>query len=132
MHLYENRHIPFASVSEEAAACSITFGAPTKTFNMAGVVSSYAIIPNSDLRKQLHYWLEANELNEPNMFAPIATMAAYEHGEPWRLEMLNYIERNIDYIIDFCKENIPQIKPIRPEASYLVWLDCRNTGLTHM
>lgn len=131
MALYGHKHIPFASVSPQAAQCSITFGAPTKTFNMAGVVSSYVIIPNKDLREKFFHWLEANELCEPNMFAPIATMAAFSQGETWRKEMLNYIEGNINYIIDFCKNNIPQITPIRPEASYLVWLDCRELGLSH-
>lgn len=131
MALYGHKHIPFASVSPQAAQCSITFGAPTKTFNMAGVVSSYVIIPNKDLREKFFHWLEANELCEPNMFAPIATMAAFSHGETWRKEMLKYIEGNINYIIDFCKNNIPQITPIRPEASYLVWLDCRELGLSH-
>ena len=58
-------------------------------------------------------------------------MAAFSHGETWRKEMLKYIEGNINYIIDFCKNNIPQITPIRPEASYLVWLDCRELGLSH-
>lgn len=131
MALYGHKHTPFASVSAEAAACSITFGAPTKTFNIAGIVSSYAIVPNKELREKFFGWLEANEFGEPNMFAPIATMAAFTHGEQWRQEMTNYIEGNIDYIIDFCRTQLPQIKPIRPEASYLLWLDCRGLGLTH-
>jgi cystathionine beta-lyase len=131
MAMYGNKHVPFASVSEEAAACSITFGAPTKTFNMAGVVSSYAIAPNDTLREKFFSWLEANEFCEPNMFAPIATIAAYQHGEKWRQEMLSYIENNINFIIGFCEKHIPQIKPIRPEASYLLWLDCRNLQIPH-
>lgn len=65
MALFGNRHVPFATVSEEAAQCSITFGAPSKTFNIAGIVSSYAIVPNDTIRRRFYTWLEANELNDP-------------------------------------------------------------------
>ena len=71
------------------------------------------------------------ELNEPNMFAPIATVAAFRRGEPWRKELLKAIESNIDYVVDFCAQNIPQIKALRPQASFLVWLDCRGLKLSH-
>lgn len=131
MALWGNKHIPFASVSDEAAEVSITFGAPTKTFNIAGIVSSWAIIPNEQLRKPFYNWLSANELNDPNMFAPIATMAALQQGEEWRQQMLRYVEGNIDFLIDYCREHIPGVKPLRPQASYLVWLDCRDLGLNH-
>ncbi len=131
MALWDNKHIPFASVSPEAAECSITFGAPSKTFNIAGIVSSYAIVPNPRLRERFYGWLQANELNEPTMFAPIATIAAFSQGDEWRREMLKYVEGNIDYIIDYCREHMPAIKPLRPQASFLVWLDCRGLGLDH-
>ena len=131
MALWDNKHIPFASVSEEAAEVSITFGAPTKTFNMAGIVSSWAIIPNSQLRTPFYRWLTANEWNEPHLFAPIATLAALQQGEEWRQQMLRYVESNIDFLIDYCQQYLPQIKPLRPQASFLVWLDCRDLGLNH-
>lgn len=131
MALYGNRHTPFATVSDEAARCSITFQAPTKTFNIAGLAASYAIVPDADLRRRYTGWLKANELDEPHMLAPIATIAAYRHGEPWRRQMLSYVEGNIDYVVDYCHENMPAIKPRRPQASFLVWLDCRDLGLTH-
>ena len=131
MALWGNKHIPFASVSDEAAEVSITFGAPTKTFNMAGIVSSWSIIPNEALRKPFYQWLAANELNDPNMFAPIATIAALQQGEEWRQQMLRYVEGNIDFLIDYCQKHLPQIKPLRPQASFLVWLDCRDLGLDH-
>lgn len=131
MALYGHKHIPFASVSDEAAQCSITFGAPSKTFNIAGIVSSYAIIPNAELRNRFYPWLSANELNDPTLFAPIATLAAFsKEGEEWRKQMLRYVEGNIDYVIDFCANHLPAIKPLRPQASFLVWLDCRGLGLT--
>lgn len=131
MTLFGNRHIPFASVSPQAAACSITFGAPSKTFNIAGIVSSYAIVPDKKLRERFFGWLEAGELSAPHLFAPIATAAAFRYGESWRKQMLEYVEGNIRYIEEFCKDNIPQIKPLRPQASFLVWLDCRGLGLSH-
>lgn len=131
MALWGNRHIPFASVSAEAAACSITFGAPSKTFNIAGIVSSYAIVPNEEIRRPFYRWLEANELNEPTLFAPIATLAAFSQGEAWRQEMLHYIEGNIRLVMEFCMVHVPQIKPLCPQASFLVWLDCRKLGLNH-
>ncbi len=131
MAIFGHKHIPFASVSDEAAEISITFSAPTKTFNMAGIVSSWAVVPNDKLREQFYPWLEASEFNEANMFAPIATVAAFKNGEQWRQEMLQYVEGNINFVIDYCKANIPQIVPVRPEASYLVWLDCTALGLDH-
>lgn len=131
MAIFGNRHIPFATVSDEAAQISITFGAPSKTFNIAGIVSSYAIVPNPTLRRRFYTWLEANELNDPPLFAPIATIAAYQQGEEWRRQMLGYVEDNILFVEEYCRENLPGIKPWRPQASFLVWLDCRGLGLSH-
>ena len=131
MALFGNKHIPFAAVSAEAAACSITFGAPSKTFNIAGIVSSYAIVPDPVLRKRFFDWVDANEFGAAHIFAPIATIAAYRKGEDWRLQLLKYLEENIEFVITYCKENIPQIKPLRPQASFLIWLDCRALGLDH-
>jgi cystathionine beta-lyase len=131
MALWGSKHIPFASVSDKAAQCSITFGAPSKTFNIAGIVASYAVVPNNELRERFYGWMEGNELNQPNIFATIATIAAFDNGEQWRQEMIEYIEGNIEFVEQFCSQYIPQIKPIRPQASYLVWLDCRGLNLNH-
>lgn len=131
MALFGNKHIPFASVSDEAAKISITFGAPSKTFNIAGIVSSYSIVPNDSLRHRFYTWLDANELNDPPLFAPIATISAYSKGEEWRLQMLRYIEENYYFVEDYCHRHLPQINPWRPQASFLVWLDCRQLGLSH-
>lgn len=131
MALWGNKHVPFATASEKAAQLSITFGAPSKTFNIAGIVSSYSIVPNKELREKFYSWLAANELNEAPLFSPIATIAAFQNGEQWRREMLSYVEQNIIFVEEYCREYIPQIKPLRPEASFLVWLDCRNLHLDH-
>ncbi len=129
--LFGNRHIPFATVSDKAAGISITFGAPSKTFNTAGIVNSYAIVPDDTLRRRFFKWLDANELSEPNIFSIIAIIAAFSKGEEWRRQLLSYIEDNIRFVEDYLKENIPYIKAVRPQASFLVWLDCRKLGLDH-
>ncbi len=129
MALWDNKHIPFASVSPEAAACSITFGAPSKTFNIAGIVSSYAIVPDETLRDRFFGWLSANEMNDPQLIAPIATIAAFSQGEAWRKAMLHYVEQNIDFVMEYCARYLPAIKPLRPQASFLVWLNCRALHL---
>lgn len=130
MALWGLKHIPFASVSDEAANCSITFGAPSKTFNIAGIVSSYAIVPNDELRTTFYQWLEANELNWGTFFSDIATMTAFKEGEEWRQQMLKYVEGNVELVETYLKEHIPAIKALRPQASFLVWLNCKQLGLT--
>lgn len=131
MALWGNRHIPFASVSDEAADNSITFCAPTKTFNIPGIVSSFSVVPDPAVREKFYGWLEANEFNDAPLLSHIAAVAAYRHGRQWRREMLGYVEGNIRFTQQFFAENIPGIKVIRPQASFLVWLDCRGLGLNH-
>lgn len=131
MPLYGHKHTPFASVSEDAAKCSITFGAPSKTFNIAGIVSSYAIVPNTELREKLFAWLTANELDMATIFAMVATEAAFNEGDEWRKQLIAYIEGNIDFVADFVAAEIPGVKVVKPQASYLVWLDFSGLGLSH-
>lgn len=132
MMLFGHRHHPFASVSAAAARCSITFGAPSKTFNMAGVVSSYAIVPDETLRKRFFGWLEAGEFHEAPLLSVAATEAAFTpEGEAWRQQMLRYVESNVELVEAFLRRYIPSIRVVRPEASFLVWLDCRQLGLAH-
>ena len=132
MALYGHRHRPFASVSDAAAHCSVTFGAPTKTFNIAGVVSSYAIVPDEALRRRFFGWLEAGEFHEAPLLSVVATRAAFTpEGDAWRRQMLRYVEANVDFTDDFLRRYVPRIRAIRPEASFLVWLDCRELGLAH-
>ncbi len=131
MMLWGGGHVPFYTVSDAARANSITFAAPSKTFNIAGIVSSYAIVPDAELRERFFSYLKANELDEPTLFSPIATIAAYRHGHEWRRRMLAYVEGNIRFIEEFCSRHLPGIKALRPDASFLVWLDCRRLGLSH-
>ena len=125
------RHIPFASVSEAAARCAITFMAPSKTFNIAGVVSSYAIVRNPAFAEKFFKYLESNETDYPPIFSAEATRAAYTpEGKRWRAEMLSYVQGNVDFVDGWLRANLPQIRAVRPQASFLVWLDCRRLGLS--
>ena len=130
MPLFGGSHIPFATVSAEAAEISITFGAPSKTFNIAGIVSSYAVVPNVQLREPFYKWLGANEMNSPTIFATTAAIAAYREGDQWRKAMLEYIENNVLFTEKFFSTIVSDGKqliiPIRPQSSFLVWLDCRE------
>jgi len=93
-------------------------------------VSSFAVIPNPAIYKRYLEYLEKRELNQGNLFAYIATQAAYEGGEDWLNAVLKYIQGNIDFVSNFIEKNIPQIKVMKPEASFLIWLDCRELGLS--
>ena len=126
------RHYPFPTVSDEAAACSILFTAPSKTFNIAGIVSSYAIVPNDRLRQAFYSFLEAGEFNHGTIFAYEATKAAYTpEGAEWRRQMLAYVWENVAFVEAYLRERLPKVKVYRPQASFLVWLDCRGLGLSH-
>ena len=127
MPLFGTEHIPFASVSKEAAQISITFGAPSKTFNMAGIVSSFAVVPNEKIREPFYKWMQVNELSSPTIFATLGAIAAYTKGDEWRMKMLDYIENNVQFVEKFCKEDLGGlVVPVRPCSSFLVWLDCRS------
>ena len=104
--------------------------APSKTFNIAGIVSSYSIIPNKDLREKFEAYLSASELDEGHIFAYLATEAAYDNGDDWLIEVKDYIWKNITFVDEYLKRNIPQIKAIIPQASFLIWLDCKELKLS--
>lgn len=123
-------HTPFATVSDEARNNSITLMAPSKTFNIAGIVSSFAIIPNKKIRDRYHSFIKPRGLDEGNLFAYTATIAAYNDCDDWLDKMLEYIQSNLNFVDNYLKENIPQIKAILPEASFLIWLDCRQLNLS--
>ncbi len=123
-------HHPFATVSGEAARCSITFMAPSKTFNIAGIVTSYSIVPDEGLRKTFYDFLAAGELGDGTIFAYTATEAAYTYGAEWLQQMRMYVMGNVRFVDDFLKRELPAIKAYLPQASFLVWLDCRGLGLS--
>lgn len=124
------RHIPAASISEGIAQNTITCIAASKTFNIAGLSTSTVIIPDDDIRKLFTSKLHGVGIHGCNIFGIIATEAAYRYGEKWLEQLLDYLAGNLKYIIDYFKMYIPEIKVIKPEGSYLVWLDCRSLGLS--
>ncbi|MBQ3188087.1 MAG: pyridoxal phosphate-dependent aminotransferase [Bacteroidaceae bacterium] len=126
MTLYGYKHTPFAIVSDAAAQNSITLMAASKTFNIAGLKSSYHITPNANIRERYNEFLRINELDCAHLFASEAVAAAYNHGEEWLNQMLAYVEGNIDVMHDFIKKNMPKLDIIRPQASYLVFIDARG------
>ena len=128
--LYGRRHIPFCSVSEAAARCGIIFSGPTKAFNLAGVGNTaYCIIPDKEKRERYIGALRNAKLYEPSIMTLVATIAAYTSESGWLPALKEYIEGNIETVMEFFKANPIGITPIRPEASFLVWLDCRQLGL---
>ncbi|WDV46809.1 pyridoxal phosphate-dependent aminotransferase [Clostridiaceae bacterium M8S5] len=121
-----HKHIPFASISDKFAQNSITCTAPSKTFNIAGLKTSNIIIPNERLRKNYTQQLRRNSIEFANIFGIEALIAAYNHGEEWLENVLEYLESNVEFIDEFIKANIPNVTFIKPEGTYLGWLDFRN------
>lgn len=124
------KHVPFGSISEDFLKNSITCTAPSKTFNLAGLQVSNLIIPDKELRQRVKHTLEINEIGEPNIFAVESLIAAYNEGEEWLEQLMEYLKGNLQYLINYFKENFPSLKVIVPEGTYLIWVDCRELGLT--
>jgi cystathionine beta-lyase len=123
-------HVPLASVSEKIAERTITLTAPSKTFNLAGLSTSSVIISNPSLRKSFNRVVDNLHVGNGNIFGTIASVAAYTHGHQWLDELLTYIDNNTEIVMDYCAKMIPEILPVRPEATYMIWLDCRKFGMT--
>jgi len=124
------RHIPFASISPAFAHHSITCTAPSKTFNLAGLQTSSIIIPNKKYCRIYENILDGLALDENNVFGLVALEAAYRDGEEWLEQLLSYLNENLKFLMKYFEERIPKIKVIKPEGTYLVWLDCRQLGLS--
>lgn len=125
-----HRHVPFAMLSEHARNNSVTFMAPSKAFNIPGMAASHTIIFNEGLHKRFEAYLDAGELDMGHVLAYPAVEAAYTQGDEWLEQCLAYVQANIDYVEAYLRENLPAIQAMRPQASYLVWLDCRELGLS--
>jgi len=122
-----HRHIPLASLDPEIAQNTITLMAPSKTFNMPGLKFSFAIIQNAELRKKYQHagkglvgWI--------NVMGWVAAMAAYCEGQEWYEQLMRYLAANRDYLYDYIRNELPGIQMVRPEGTYLAWLDCRQAG----
>ncbi len=124
----ESRHVPIASLAPEIAAQTVTLMAPSKTFNIAGLQCSFAVVPNPELRRRLqaagHGLVEG-----PSILAFLAAVAAYRDGQPWLDEVLAYLQANRDFLVDYVTRRLRGIATTRPEGTYLAWLDCRGAGI---
>jgi cystathionine beta-lyase len=124
-------YTPMTSISEEIAGNTITFLAPSKTFNIAGLSTSVGIIPEANIRAKFNEILENLHLWHGNIFGNAALEAAYDHGEQWLDELLDYLLGNIELIEDYIYNRIKGIDLIKPEGTYLAWLDCRALPLNN-
>ena len=128
--LYGKSHTPFCSVSDAAARIGLIFGGPTKAFNLAGISgTAFCVIPDKEKREKYLGTLRAAKLDEPSIPTLVSTIAAYTSESGWLSALKEYLQGNIGCVMDFFRDNRLGISPIRPEASFLVWLDCRALNL---
>lgn len=125
-----HKHTVFSTVSEKAENISIICQAPSKTFNIAGLATSFVIIENEVVRKQMWDAMSAIGVDSVNLFGLAAAEAAYIYGENWLDEMVSYVEKNAEFVCKYLKENLPMVKTFMPESTYLMWLDFREYGMT--
>ncbi|MDY0097854.1 MAG: PatB family C-S lyase [Bacteroidales bacterium] len=125
-----NVHTNVAGISREVSDITVTCIAPSKTFNLAGLSTSSVIISNPVLRKYFNKTVERIHIGNGNVFGTVASIAAYTEGKEWRSEMLEYLSRNVLLTEEFLWKNIPEIIPVHPEATYMIWLDCRKLEMT--
>jgi cysteine-S-conjugate beta-lyase len=125
-----NRHIPLSSISREIAGNTITCMSPSKTFNLAGLSTSYLVIPDKNLKAQYDKTLDHIHVGAGNIFGFVAMEAAYTYGLEWLDQLMEYLEGNLLMLQDFISSHIPQIRVIKPQATYLIWLDCTSLGMS--
>lgn len=125
-----HKHIPIASISPEAAKMTVTCTAASKTFNLAGLQAATIIHPDAESKEAFDAFWAGLDLRRNNCFSVVAMETALREGEEWLDQLLVYLEGNIDYVCDYIHTHIPQIKVRKPEATYLLWLDCRALGMS--
>ena len=123
------QHTSFATVSEELAQNAIVCTSPSKTFNIAGLQIANILIPNEQLRKRFQHENAAAGYSQGTAFGIAACRSVYEKGDDWYQALKEYLKRNLDFVRDFLKDRIPEIKLVEPEGTYLIWLDCSGLGL---
>jgi len=124
-------HIPIATLAPEIEARTITLMAPSKTYNLAGLKCAMAIIPNPALRQQFTAARADLVSSMVNIFGYLAALVAYRDGQSWLEALLQYLEANRDFVMQYVRQHMPQITMAKPEGTYLAWLDCRQVGLPH-
>lgn len=124
-----HKHIPMASLSKEIENITITLFSPTKSFNLAGLQASFATFPRAEERKEFDDILGKMDVKRNNPFSLVAFEAAYEKCENWLEQLIEHIDGNMQYVIDFINEKLPMIKTAKPEGTYLMWLDFNGVGI---
>jgi len=124
------KHTPVASLSQEISMQTITTVAPSKTFNLSGLSTASVIIENSSLRRKFNIQLDHLHIGGGNIFGNIASEQAYLHGDTYVDELMDYLGKNVEMLQKYVAEHLPAIKVMKPEATFLVWLDCREMGMT--
>ncbi len=124
-----HRHIPFATLSEEAEKNSVIFMAPSKTFNVAGLASSVVFISDRKKRAEYERALQIGHYGMGNIFGSVALEAAYAHGDNWLNQLMDYLWDNYCLLEEFFEKNLPRIRVMKPEATYLIWLDFNDYGM---
>lgn len=119
-----HKHIPFASLSEACAQSSVTCIAPSKTFNLAGLQAASVIIPNEEIRRKYNAKLKTLSLHMESYFGLTAIESSYTHGEQWLDQLLSYLEGNLNYLLEYAENHLPDVKVMKPDGTYLVWMDC--------
>jgi cysteine-S-conjugate beta-lyase len=123
-------HTPVGKISEKINNITVTCIAPSKTFNLAGLSTSSVIIANPVLRKYFNKKTENLHIGNGNIFGTVASIAAYSQGHKWVDDLTDYINRNVSYVREYLRELIPEIIPVQPEATYMIWLDCRKFAMS--
>ena len=123
------KHIPTATLSAEIGEKVISCISGTKTFNLAGLQASATIFPNEEMKKKYDRFFMGLDIHRNNAFSSVAMEAAFNEGEEWLEQLLDYLDGNFAFIKEYCEANIPKIRPTVPDATYLVWLDCRELGM---
>lgn len=125
-----HRHIPMASLDEETAARTLTLMAPSKTFNLAGLSTSVAIAGDESIRSRMNAQIEAWHVGSCNIFGSAALEAAYNGGDEWLEQLLEYLSGNMDYVVDFVGKHLPGVATRKSEGTYMMWFDFRALSMS--
>lgn len=128
--VFKGKHQVFANIKKEYEDITVTCTAPSKTFNIASLMISNILIPNPELKRKFKHQMDAAGISQLNVLGLVACEAAYEHGEEWYQAMKNYVKENIEFVKQYVEKQLPGVKMVEHEGTYLVWLDFRGTGLS--
>ena len=128
--LHGNKHVPFATISENASKICITASSASKTFNIAGLSSAFMIVSDKELRFQYNRFMQATHISSGNFFGLVATEAAFTHGADWLKQLIKYIEGNYQFLENYFRNNLPRVKIMKPDSTFLVWIDLSDLNIS--